>query len=610
MKKLISVLLCLACISMLMAPAHAWEFKMTGSMNWVYQFANQSGDKGFFGPYNVDVDNAGQTSNLNFWWGGYLVSQNLVTGKTGAGTYLWVILDPVITINPAIKLYSELHVGQWADPQNATYFTQDAPGTSNAMGEIQVTQLWATAQLPWGTFGFGKRPWKFGTGLQYDGSDALSTESLILNSAYGPLDIGIGMYAHRPARRCATIPQPNIANLLSPINTLDPYDLVIFGVQPYFNFGDNSGVLAYDTLAYTVYNNGPTQVGILGAFSSYHIGPEGFLRTLSGGVPLPTPNRTLDSNFLHGTAFVKYNNGRFFFNSEAAWLYWNDRVTGPGVLALPDDAAVAAFVTATNYAAPLFYPPTFTPSSRYTEQWRYMAEAGIFCGPSRLSFLYAWSPGPDRRNGQLIDRQPAAFVWHPTFDTFLGNYDVFRPYSFIFTYNYGSGFDAYNLSLDGYLRDAEVLAARFDYAVASNLNLYGSFMYADRTSHGYGWGCLSPLVHTTAGFGNPDNVDGNVHFNLNGNTGNVLPLATPPNIPDTALGWEVDAGLDWALLEGFKTGVLVGYWQPGKWFSYACVDRSVPFWRTAPGPANNWGTRPDKTIDSIVAGQVTMTLSF
>src|SRR5208337_965324 len=147
MKKLLSVLLCLACICMLTAPAHAWEFKMTGSMNWVYQFANQSGDKGFFGPYNVDVDNAGQTSNLNFWWGGYLVSQNLVTGKTGAGTYLWVILDPVVTINPAIKLNSELHVGQWADPQNSTYFTQDAPGTVNAMGEIQVTQFWATVQL-------------------------------------------------------------------------------------------------------------------------------------------------------------------------------------------------------------------------------------------------------------------------------------------------------------------------------------------------------------------------------------------------------------------------------------------------------------------------------
>ena len=120
MKKLISVLLCLACISMLITPAHAWEFKMTGSMNWTYQFADQTGDNGFFGPYNVDVDLAAQTSNLNFWWGGYFVSQNIVTGKTGAGSFLWVTLDPVITINPALKLFSELRVGWWSNPRLAS----------------------------------------------------------------------------------------------------------------------------------------------------------------------------------------------------------------------------------------------------------------------------------------------------------------------------------------------------------------------------------------------------------------------------------------------------------------------------------------------------------
>jgi hypothetical protein len=611
-RKLVLALLCLGYVSILVIPAHAWEFGMTGSMTWTYQFFNQSGPKGFFGPYDVDVDAKGQTSNLNNWWNGLAISQNLVTGKSGAGSYLCVILNPTITINPAIKLNSEILIGQWANPQCSVYFTQDAPGTANAMSEAQFTQFWATVQLPWGTLGVGKRPWKFGTGLQYDGSDGLTSESLLLNSAYGPFDIGLGVYLHRPARRCATIPEPNISNLLSPVNTLDPYDLAIFGVQPYFNFADNSGVLNYDTLGYLVYNAGPLQMGILAAFSNYHIGPEGLLRTSSpNGDVLPTPDRALDSNLCHGATFVKYNNGRFFLNAEAAWLYWTDHVNGPGILDSPlTDDSINAFVSASNYASPLFYPPTFLPSPRYTEQWRYMAEAGVLAGPSKLTFLYAWSPGPDRRNGQLIDRQSAAFVWHPTFDTFLGNYDVFRPYSFIFTYTYGSGFDAYNLSLDGYLRDAQVLAARLDYAVAANLNVYGTFMYADRTSHGYGWGCISPLVHTTAGIGTFDNVDGNVHYNLNGNTGNTLPLATPPNIPDTALGYEVDCGVDWKLLSDFTTSVVMGYWQPGKWFNFACIDRSVPGWRTAPSAANNWGTRPEKTIDPIVAGQLTMTFSF
>ena len=132
------------------------------------------------------------------------------------------------------------------------------------------------------------------------------------------------------------------------------------------------------------------------------------------------------------------------------------------------------------------------PNPRYTEQWRAMVETGVFCGPAKVSFISAWTPGPDRRNSTLIGKQSAAFVWHPTFDLFLGNYDVFRPYSWLFTYNYGSGFNAYNLSLDGYLRDAWILGSRVDYAVAANLNVYGTFLWAERTSNGYGWGAIAP----------------------------------------------------------------------------------------------------------------------
>jgi hypothetical protein len=63
------------------------------------------------------------------------------------------------------------------------------------------------------------------------------------------------------------------------------------------------------------------------------------------------------------------------------------------------------------------------------------------------------------------------------------------------------------------------------------------------------------------------------------------------------------------MLEGWTTGFLVGYWQPGKWFSYACVDRSVPGWNV-PSPANFFGTNPGRTIDPIIAGQFTMSYSF
>ena len=167
-------------------------------------------------------------------------------------------------------------------------------------------------------------------------------------------------------------------------------------------------------------------------------------------------------------AYLKYNNGRFYFNAEGAWVYWNDRWKS-------DPNSVIG-----------------TPHSHYTEQWRYMVEMGAMCGPAKVSLLNAWTPGPDRRAGILIDRQPAAFVWHRTFDRMHGNFNVFRPYSYLFSYNYGGGLGGYYSTGDGYLRDAFVLAARLDYAVAANLNLFGSFFYANRTSNGYSWGCIGP----------------------------------------------------------------------------------------------------------------------
>jgi len=563
-------------------PAFAWEFEMTGAMNWYYEYYTQRGSNGFFGPYNADAGVLTGAANQNFWWNGARLSIPMVTGADASKSYFFAIIEPGIKINPAVKLKGRYRLGQWNVPQASYYYTQDAPGTDNAFTEGQWTMFWGTAVLPWGTLGVGKRPWKFGTGLQYDGSDGLTTESVLLNAPYGPLDIGIGFYAHRPARRGQTI-------------TIDPYDVVVSGFSGpgYFNHADKSGALSKDLLAYVVYNNGPLQAGIFAAGSAFHIGPEAGTQIAF----LPAQRVAQDSEFFHGTIFTKYNNGRFFFNAEAAWLYWTDRLSGTfaGVIPLVDPTVTEGQFVVGTTTTPL-------PNPRYTEQWRAMIETGVICGPAKLSLISAWTPGPDRRNSALIGKQSAAFVWHPSFDLFLGNYDVFRPYSWLFTYNYGSGFNAYNLSLDGYLRDAWVLGARLDYAVAANLNVYGTFLWAERTSNGYGWGCISPS--------NPTFPSGNLTFAINGNAANNgAPVAGLPNIPDRALGWEVDAGADWQLLEGFTFGILAAYWQPGKWFNYATIDKSVPAWNV-PAAANNFGTRPDKKIDPIFGGQVTMSFAF
>jgi hypothetical protein len=559
---------CLICIC---GPAQAWEMEMGGAFRWVWEVRQQSGGRGFFGQYNVDNGLGTTTANLNFWNGGQF-DTNLTTGADAGWSYLNVTLDPTLKLNQAVRLKARLRLAQYGNPAASNYQTQDAPGSSNAFSEGQWTMFWATAQTPWGTLGIGKRPWEFGTGLQYDGSDALTTESMALVVPYGPLEIGLAVYPYR------YVGTSGITLFGGPSYYPDPYDLLP-QVPRYYSRADRSGTLSTDLLAFVTYASGPMEAGILGSFGRYHMGPEAALgfAGFSGNSGLGQ-----DSEYFHGTAFVRYNNGRFFFNAEGAWVNWTDRYSDPSLSVLPNP--------------------------RYVEQFRYMAEAGFTSGPAKLSVIYAWSPGPDRRNGSLIGKQSAAFVWHPTFDTHLGNYSLFRPYTYLFAYNHGSGLNAYNLSGNGYIRDAQVLAARLDYAVAANLNLFANAFYAKRTGHGYGWGCIGPddLLF------NGENNDGNLNIVtypggpalstlLNGKPG-------APNIPDTDLGYEIDAGFDWHLLENWTVSVLFAYWKPGRWFSFACIDRSVPNWNM-PG-AVNFGTRPDKVIDAVTGTELALSFQF
>lgn len=578
-------------------PANAWEFELAGSFNWSHEWYNQQGSSGFFGPYNVDNGTTnGRLANLNFWNGGQF-DTNFVTGSNAGWSYFNVEFEPEIRINPAIKIRGLYRLGSWGDPATSDYTTQDAPGTGNAFSEGMWSQFWVTANSPWGVFGVGKRPWSFANGLQYDGADAATTESLTLVAPYGPLDIGIAYYPFRYAGDSSIW-------VISGRNSTsqaygDPYDLPVYAYTigtvtdavkgQYYSRADRSGGFSKDFLGWVTYSNGPMKTGVLAAVGSYHIGPEAVLNNLAREFDNTNGNRTfaLDSEMNHGTIYFQYNNGRFFFNSEAAWLYWRDKYQGisPDFVAQPTNGVNL-------------------PYTRYVEQWRWMAEAGVLAGPAKVTALAAWTPGPDRRNGLYIDRQPAAFVWHPTFDSHFGNFSVFSPYSYIFAYDYGSGLNAYNLSGDGFVRDAFVLAGRLDYAVAANLNLFGSFFWAKRTSDGYPWGAIRPTLDAN------NLTDGSIDWSLvspgalNYLAPNGLQPNQIPNITERALGYEINVGVDWKLLEGWNFTTLVGYWAPGKWFNYACIDRSVVGWD------NGAGVRSGRSIDPVLGGNFSMTFEF
>jgi hypothetical protein len=215
--------------------------------------------------------------------------------------------------------------------------------------------------------------------------------------------------------------------------------------------------------------------------------------------------------------------------------------------------------------------------------------------------MFAYYPGFDRRAGRLIDRQPTV----PS--VFLdGGVSTYRPYSLLLSYDYGSGNGSVTYSSNhGFMTDASSFGARLDYAVAANLNLYGSFFYAKRVSQAYGWGWIRPDPSTS-----PTSPAMQFAFRFD-RQGRLLVAfdSGAPNILETDLGYEIGAGFDWKLLEGFALRGNFAFWQPGDWFKFACVDRTQPGW-DAPSAANNFGINPDRAIDPIFGTYISMEMSF
>ncbi|MEI8182789.1 MAG: hypothetical protein WCG29_08800, partial [Desulfomonile sp.] len=65
----------------------------------------------------------------------------------------------------------------------------------------------------------------------------------------------------------------------------------------------------------------------------------------------------------------------------------------------------------------------------------------------------------------------------------------------------------------------------------------------------------------------------------------------------------------WKLLENWQLYLRGAYWQPGKWFNFACIDKSVSDWDD-PTPQNNWGTNPDRTIAPIMGIELYLNSKF
>jgi hypothetical protein len=230
-----------------------------------------------------------------------------------------------------------------------------------------------------------------------------------------------------------------------------------------------------------------------------------------------TGARTMDSVLNDWDFYFKYNNGRFFCNLEYYYLDIMRKFIGGAPLNLE------------GYGA--------------------YAEVGTVIGPAKLSLVWAQGSGSVANN----NNPTKVYIDHSI------NPEALAPYQWLIFETYGGGNDQFQVSTitgpstKGSMSDAYCLAARLDYAVASNLNIYGSFLWATRLEK-YG-----TLVGAYTG-----GVVGNqAQFAAN------LGMAGIGYIPDDDLGWEAGFGVDWKLLEGLTWKQRYHYWQPGEWFTYA-----------------------------------------
>jgi hypothetical protein len=553
-----------ALICLYATPVGAWEFSMSGRFTWEYQLYSQLGSKGFFGPYNQDNSTVSGVVNLaarNGWLGNEITGDNLSSGSDVSANYMYSTIYPKVKLNEAISLEGSYRIGSWANPFPDTslgrldysrYLNSQAYGVSRSFSPGYWNTLFLTAQLPWGVVNVGKMPIPFGAGFFIDGSDETTAEALTVIAPYGPIAAALYYY---PWRRGQFINYPLVT--------------------------DKNNVMQPDVGAFLLYNSGNLSMATLCEYWNMHWGPESQL--LQGVNPADPFNpgranfRPTDITVLFGMGNLKYFNGRFFFNSEVA--FWQQ-------------------TTRNNKSESNLL---LTPQTTYWEFWGGMTEFGIVSGPVKLSLMWAYYPGYDRRAGRLIDRQPTV----PSFFLDAG-VSVYQPYSLLLSYDYGSGNGSKTYSSNhGFMTDASSYGARLDYAVAANLNLYGSFFLAKRVSQAYGWGWIRPDPSTT-----PTSPAMQFAFRFDRQGRSLVAFDSgAPNILERDLGYEFGAGFDWKLLEGFTLRGSFAYWQPGDWFKFACVDRTQPAW-DVPVAANNYGINPNREIDAIFGAYISMEMVF
>ncbi len=569
MKKLWLGLLVTLMLTLFVAPAFAWEFKMGGQFEWRYRyFGRANGYQDLFGdmrfqdnPANVGL--AAGTGPIGFagpnFWRGYNGNNQapMATNSWGAsvrvvrGGFSYADCDgseydqrmtftPELRVNNAIYFLINMDLAGIRQKYNHRDFQTNGPldrwyqdrVSQNAFDTAMIpsiNQFKLVTKLPWGIVTFGTKDFPFGVGALLAQNTRATALSMVI--PYGPFVFWPMIWNSRnPEGYGAFVPYTSTGPAANSILSMDngPHNTIFWAILYY-------------------YRNGPVDVGGALFQKLVHLSSAdggGGNRSIYYNLLLPTPTAmyqygTQDTAVFVGQMYGKYNNGRFFANAEYDWETVDNTYGGVGI------------PTKSNISGA---PPS------YTEASEFFGEAGALCGPAKLAFMFAWSGGPALNNGNPTKAYNGLAVNNQATDAY--NYIMFHTYGGGNNAPWGAG-SSLTTEENGMIVDGYALAARLDYAVAANLNVWGSYMWASRVEEN---GFLAGGINSNGMPGNGTAFAAQQwkRLNMPGAGGNMNPY-----VDDAYLGWEADMGIDWKLLENMSVMTRYAYWQPGPWFDQA-----------------------------------------
>ncbi len=526
MKGLSFVAIFALCFLALTGPAASWEFEMTGEYEWRFRYLGRTGDADLFG--NMRVQDAslpfagpgaspmigfagpnlygrGQVASTAADFGGQVTVSRGGFSESGSDAHY---RDQRITLSPHISVNKAIHFH--------SVFT--IGGYRNKYDRS--------------TTGVGIPPYEryYMERVSRNATDTAGSFSLekwkaIVRVPWGIFSLGIKDF---PIGTGATLAENTRASALVVVIPYGPFSAIpaVWLGRTRFNDGWNTSPDGAEQADYfgslgLIYKAGPLDMGWLGLWRFFHSNAYE-----AGGI-------AFDDYTEINLIYAKYYNGRVFANGEFALLNTDRKFLG----ALPS----------------------------YSHCRHFFVEAGVLAGPARISLMGAGTTGfALNNNNATLTCMPMAI-----------NYQVMEPYEWLMFNTFGGGNNGgwrpttVPLTSDdhGQMADSFGFGARVDYAVAANLNIWGSYLWAHRTELNghYAGGTSSTGADAYAGLTHAEAVAAAQDWKtLNG-------FGPDPNpyVDDGFIGYEIGAGVNWKLLESMTVQFRYAYWQPGAWFDQA-----------------------------------------